>query len=80
MLKITNSEGADVVADVAGKAFVIEEGLRMLARGGTYLETGSIVPKDTAKVDASILVGANQRILGRILISRLGAKGFIKLP
>jgi len=62
--ELTGGEGADVVVEVVGRAAVIPEGLRMLARGGRYLEMGSIVPRDRAEVDASILVGANQSILG----------------
>ncbi len=61
---LTGGYGADVVVEVVGKAAVIPEGLRMLARGGRYLEMGSIVPRDRAEIDASMLVGGNQSILG----------------
>jgi len=64
VMRLTSGWGGDLVIDVVGRAIVIQEGLRMLSRGGRYLEMGSIVPRDFAKVDASILVGANQSIIG----------------
>jgi D-arabinose 1-dehydrogenase-like Zn-dependent alcohol dehydrogenase len=64
VMDLTQGWGGDLVIEVVGRASVIPEGLRMLARGGRYLEMGSIVPRDYAKVDASILVGANQSIIG----------------
>jgi D-arabinose 1-dehydrogenase-like Zn-dependent alcohol dehydrogenase len=67
--QLLGGEGADVVVDVVGRAEVIEEGIRMLARGGRYLEMGSIVPRDYAKLDASILVGENLSIVGVSLYS-----------
>jgi threonine dehydrogenase-like Zn-dependent dehydrogenase len=64
VVSLTGGAGADVVVEVVGRASVIPEGLRMLARGGRYLEMGSIVPRDKASLDASMLVGANQSIVG----------------
>lgn len=64
VLDLTGGWGADIVVEVVGRASVIPEGLRMLAIGGRYLELGSIVPRDEARVDASMLVGGNRSILG----------------
>jgi D-arabinose 1-dehydrogenase-like Zn-dependent alcohol dehydrogenase len=64
VIELSSNLGADIVVDVVGRAEVIAEGLRMLKRGGKYLEMGSIVPRDYAKIDASILVGSNQSIYG----------------
>jgi D-arabinose 1-dehydrogenase-like Zn-dependent alcohol dehydrogenase len=64
VLEATGGEGGDVVVDVVGRAAVIAEGIRMLAPAGRYVEMGSIVPRDDAVVDASILVGGNRSIIG----------------
>jgi L-iditol 2-dehydrogenase len=42
--ELTNGYGATHAADVAGVKGVVQEGIEMLAPGGTYLEIGSIVP------------------------------------
>ncbi len=64
VMELTFGWGGDVVVEVVGRAAVIPEGIRMLARGGRYLELGSIVPRDTVSIDASILVGYNRSIVG----------------
>ncbi|GIW42410.1 MAG: zinc-binding alcohol dehydrogenase [Candidatus Binatia bacterium] len=64
VLELTDGWGADVVVEVVGSPHVIPEGIRMLARGGRYLEMGSIAPRQTYKQDPSILVGPNRSILG----------------
>ncbi|MEE2830241.1 MAG: zinc-binding dehydrogenase [Myxococcota bacterium] len=60
----TGGWGADVVVEVVGRPEVINEGIRMLGRGGRYLELGCINPKHTFKADPSLLVGFNRSILG----------------
>jgi threonine dehydrogenase-like Zn-dependent dehydrogenase len=64
VLELTGGWGADVVVEVVGRPEVVPEGIRMLARGGRYLEMGSIAPNATYKEDPSILVGPNRAILG----------------
>lgn len=61
--ELTGGWGADVVVEVAGVPEAIPEGIRMLARGGRYLEMGSINPKMTYKADPSLLVGYNRSII-----------------
>mgnify|MGYP001189823076 CR=1 FL=1 len=61
---MTDGWGADVVVEVVGKPEVVNEGIRMLARGGRYLELGNINPKQTYKADPSLLVGYNRSIIG----------------
>lgn len=62
--QMTDGWGADVVVEVVGKPEVCNEGIRMLARGGRYLEMGNINPKQTYKADPSLLVGFNRSIVG----------------
>ena len=63
-MELTEGRGADVVVEVVGKPEVVNEGIRMLARGGRYLELGNINPKQTYKADPSLLVGYNRSIIG----------------
>jgi threonine dehydrogenase-like Zn-dependent dehydrogenase len=64
VLDLTGGWGADIVVEVVGFPEVVPEGIRMLARGGRYLEMGSIAPNRTYKEDPSILVGPNRSIVG----------------
>ncbi len=61
---LTGGLGADVVVEVVGIPEVVNEGIRMLTRGGRYLELGNINPRHTYKADPSLLVGFNRSILG----------------
>jgi len=71
---MTDGWGADVVVEVVGKPEVCNEGIRMLARGGRYLELGNINPKHTYKADPSLLVGYNRSIVGVSLYPPLTLK------
>ena len=64
VLDLTGNWGADVVVEVVGIPDVVNEGIRMLARGGRYLELGNITARATYKADPSLLVGANRSIHG----------------
>ena len=64
VMGMTDGEGGDVVVEVAGLPAVVPEGIRMLARGGRYLEIGNITPRATYKADPSLLVGFNRSIHG----------------
>ncbi|MDP6935158.1 MAG: zinc-binding dehydrogenase, partial [Myxococcota bacterium] len=70
----TDGWGADVVVEVVGIPEVVPEGIRMLARGGRYLELGNINPRQTYKADPSLLVGANRSIVGVSLYPPLTLK------
>ena len=59
---LTQGLGADVVVEVVGSVEVINEGLRMLAWGGRYLEIGVFFTGTRFECDPGRLVGQNQRI------------------
>lgn len=59
---LTGGLGADVVVEVVGFAEVINEGLRMLAWGGRYLELGVFYTGTSFECDPGRLVAQNQRI------------------
>lgn len=48
----TEGRGADVIVEAVGRPEVVEVGLRMLRRGGTYCETGNFA--DTGNVSLNI--------------------------
>jgi L-iditol 2-dehydrogenase len=48
----TEGRGADVVVEVVGRPQVLDVGLRLLRRGGTYCETGNFV--DTGSVELNV--------------------------
>lgn len=52
ILSLTEGRGADVVVEGVGRPEVVDVGLRMLRRGGTYCETGNFV--DTGSVSLNI--------------------------
>jgi threonine dehydrogenase-like Zn-dependent dehydrogenase len=64
VLELTEGWGAEVVAEFVGRPDACAEGLRMLARGGRYLELGNIVPARTFELDPSWLTLGNRRVLG----------------
>ncbi|MBI2890988.1 MAG: zinc-binding dehydrogenase [Nitrospirae bacterium] len=60
---LTNG-GSDVCIEVVGRAVAVNEGVRMLQRGGRYLIMGSINPRDFVKLDPSICVTQNLTLYG----------------
>jgi L-iditol 2-dehydrogenase len=61
----TEGHGADVVVEVVGRPEVLDVGLRMLRRGGTYCETGNFV--DTGTVELNVhrhLAAKNVLLIG----------------
>ncbi|MDP6944326.1 MAG: zinc-binding dehydrogenase [Myxococcota bacterium] len=64
VMGLTGGWGADVVVEVAGVPDAIPEGLRMLGKGGRYLEMGCINPRRTCTLDPSILTGGNITLHG----------------
>lgn len=59
---MTEGHGADVVAELVGSSDVINEGLRMLAFGGRYLEIGVFFTGTNFECDPGRLTAQNQRI------------------
>jgi len=64
VMSVLDGWGADVVVELAGVPEAVPEGIRMLGRGGRYLEIGNINPRRTYKQDPSLLVGFNRSIHG----------------
>jgi threonine dehydrogenase-like Zn-dependent dehydrogenase len=56
--------GSDVVMEVGGFPAITEEGVRMVAQGGRYVEIGNISPGLTYSADPSYWVTQNISILG----------------
>jgi D-arabinose 1-dehydrogenase-like Zn-dependent alcohol dehydrogenase len=61
---LTGNWGADVVMELVGNPNVVDEGLRMTAPEGTYLEIGNINVGWEATFDPSWIVFGNRRIQG----------------
>lgn len=64
MIKGLTNGGADVCVEVVGRPEAVQEGIRMMQRGGRYLIMGSISPRLTFKADPSIWVGENMTLYG----------------
>jgi D-arabinose 1-dehydrogenase-like Zn-dependent alcohol dehydrogenase len=76
-VKEASGGGVDVVVEVVGKADALREGVRMLARAGRYLVMGAVVPKQHVKLDPSMWVGQNLRLLGVSLYPHAALAGAI---
>jgi D-arabinose 1-dehydrogenase-like Zn-dependent alcohol dehydrogenase len=61
---LTDDWGGDVVLELVGHPKVVDEGLRMTAPEGTYLEIGNINVGWKAEFDPSWIVFGNRRIIG----------------
>jgi threonine dehydrogenase-like Zn-dependent dehydrogenase len=61
---LTDNWGGDVVMELVGNPNVVDEGLRMTAPEGTYLEIGNINVGWEAKFDPSWIIFGNRRIQG----------------
>jgi Zn-dependent alcohol dehydrogenase len=64
VLRLTDGWGGDVVLELVGNPAVMDEGIRMTAREGTYLEIGNINMGWKAEIDPAQLVFWNRRIIG----------------
>jgi D-arabinose 1-dehydrogenase-like Zn-dependent alcohol dehydrogenase len=62
--KVTDDWGGDVVLELVGHPGVVDEGLRMTAPEGTYLEIGNINVGWKAEFDPSWIIFGNRRIIG----------------
>ena len=61
--QITDGWGADVVLEVVGYPQVVEEGLDMLRKGGTFIETGNIGAGSNVTLDMSKILWGITRIV-----------------
>lgn len=61
---LTDGWGGDVVLELVGHPGVVDEGLRMTAPEGTYLEIGNINVGWKAEFDPSWIIFGNRRIIG----------------
>jgi len=64
VLALTGGWGGDVVLELVGNPNVVDEGLRMTALEGTYLEVGNINVGWEAKFDPAWILFGNRRIIG----------------
>jgi D-arabinose 1-dehydrogenase-like Zn-dependent alcohol dehydrogenase len=62
--QLADNWGGNVVMELVGNPNVVDEGLRMTAPEGTYLEIGNINVGWKAEIDPSLLVFGNRRIVG----------------
>jgi D-arabinose 1-dehydrogenase-like Zn-dependent alcohol dehydrogenase len=62
--KLTDDWGADCVLELVGNPGVVDEGLRMVAPEGTYLEVGNINVGWETRFDPSWILFGNRRIIG----------------
>jgi threonine dehydrogenase-like Zn-dependent dehydrogenase len=64
VLELCNDWGGDVVVELVGHPGVMDEGLRMTAPEGRYLEIGNINVGWKGEIDPSLLVFGNRKIIG----------------
>ena len=64
VLELTERWGADVVMELVGNPNVVDEGLRMTAPEGAYLEVGNINVGWETRFDPSWILFGNRRIIG----------------
>jgi threonine dehydrogenase-like Zn-dependent dehydrogenase len=62
--KLTDDWGGDVVMELVGNPAVVDEGLRMTALEGTYVEIGNINVGWKAEFDPAWIIFGNRKILG----------------
>jgi threonine dehydrogenase-like Zn-dependent dehydrogenase len=63
VLNLTDGRGADVVLELIASGEVVQEGIGMLAPGGTFVEIGNIVRGRTATLEPASLL-RRKRIVG----------------
>ena len=64
---LTGGWGADVAVEVVGHPAVMDEGIRMLAPGGRYIEIGNISPGQTCTLDPSLITVFSRSVIGVVL-------------
>ncbi len=76
---LTGGWGGDVVMELVGNPNVVDEGLRMVALEGSYLEVGNINVGWEAKLDPSWLLFGNRRVVGVVHYEAEHLKGALDL-
>ena len=61
--ELTEGRGADVVVECAGVAEAVPEGLEMMRRGGTYIETGNFVDTGEAAINIHRHIAAKNALV-----------------
>ena len=61
--ELTDGRGADIVMEVVGYPQVVNEGLEMVRRGGTYVEIGNIWPNSNVTLDISKVLWGQIKII-----------------
>ena len=63
VLEATQNRGADIVIELVGLGELVQEGIDMLSRGGTFLEIGNLMQDRTATISPQSLL-RRKRIIG----------------
>jgi threonine dehydrogenase-like Zn-dependent dehydrogenase len=66
VLKLNGGVGADLVIEVSGAPDVMPEGLKMLRKGGRYLEIGSITTEARSTIDVFLIAFRELKIMGNM--------------
>jgi len=76
---LTDDWGADHVLELVGNPHVVDEGLRMVAPEGAYIDIGNINAGWETTIDPSWLVFGNRRLLGVMHYEAEHLKGALDL-
>jgi len=76
---LTDDWGADHVLELVGNPHVVDEGLRMVAPEGAYIDIGNINAGWETTIDPSWLVFGNRRFLGVMHYEAEHLKGALDL-
>ncbi|MFB6107042.1 MAG: zinc-binding dehydrogenase [Halobacteriaceae archaeon] len=60
--ELTDGLGADVAVEVTGVPAAVDEGMRLLKKGGRYLEIGNIIPGKTTEFDPGRMTRKTVRV------------------
>ncbi len=63
---LTGGRGADIVMELVGHPSLMEEGVNMLASGGTFIQIGAVPPGAEAKINPGTLL-RGKRIMGSLM-------------
>jgi alcohol dehydrogenase len=64
IMKITENRGADFVIEITGEPSVINQGIKMIRIGGTYILLGAIYPNNHVTLDSSDIITKCLKIVG----------------
>jgi L-iditol 2-dehydrogenase len=62
----THGRGADVVMELVGNASLMEEGVGLLANGGTFVQIGAVGPGQSASINPATLL-RGKKIMGSLM-------------